>query len=151
MLESAIPAIERLESLIAATNTAQMSALHNVFPKLEHLEKVLATDRAEQNRNLNKFEADESLKRLEKLSEEQRVEFDALDLVGQLRLESGRALWGWEEVSFWRAGLANGPKAKSRCWRPFPEGISSLCRSAISMPLSRLVGDRSNTGMGKRS
>ena len=34
MLESAIPAIERLESLIAATNTAQMSALHNVFPKL---------------------------------------------------------------------------------------------------------------------
>ena len=97
MLESAIPAIERLESLIAATNTAQISALHNVFPKLEHLEKVLATDRAEQNRNLNQFEADESLKRLEKLSEEQRAEFDALDLVGQLRLESGRALWGWEE------------------------------------------------------
>ena len=136
MLESAIPAIERLESLIAATNTAQISALHNVFPKLEHLEKVLATDRAEQNRNLNQFEADESLKRLEKLSEEQRVEFDALDLVGQLRLESGRALWGWEEfhsgVLAWLMDPKQSHGVGDRFLKEFLlcAGVPSACRSA---------------------
>ena len=96
-LESAIPALERLESLIADTNAAQVSALQNAFPKLERLEEVLAAERAEQITGLNKFESDQSLERLEKLAEKQRAEFDALDFIGQLRLESGRDLWGWEE------------------------------------------------------
>ena len=100
MLESAIPAIERLESLIAATNTAQVIALQNVLPKLEHLEKVLAADRAERMTTLKDFEDDETLERLEKLEklvEEKSTEFDALDFIGQLRLGRGRDLWGREE------------------------------------------------------
>ena len=40
--------------------------------------------------------ADERLQRLERLAAQRRSEFDALDFVGQLRLESGRALWGPE-------------------------------------------------------
>ena len=96
-LESAISALERLEGLIADTNAAQVSALQDAFPKLERLEEVLAAERAEQITGLNKFEADPSLGRLEKLAERQRAEFDALDFIGQLRLESGRGLWGWEE------------------------------------------------------
>ena len=97
MLESAIPALEGLERLIAAIDAAHISALHNVFPKLEQLEKALAADRAEQATGLNEFEAAASLERLEKLAEEQRNEFDALDFIGQLRLGRGRDLWGWEE------------------------------------------------------
>ena len=37
MLESAIPAIERLESLIAATNTAQISALPQRLPQVGNI------------------------------------------------------------------------------------------------------------------
>ena len=40
---------------------------------------------------------DESLERLEKLSEDQRSEFDALDFIGRLSLGTGRGLWGSEE------------------------------------------------------
>ena len=47
--------------------------------------------------NLKELQTDESLVRLGKLSEEQRAEFDALDFIGEMRLESGRSLWAWEE------------------------------------------------------
>ena len=97
MLEGAIPALERLESLIATTNAAQVIALQNVLPKLEHLEKVLAADRAERITTLKDFEDDETLERLEKLAEEKSTEFDALDFIGQLMLERGQDLWGREE------------------------------------------------------
>ena len=97
LLEGAIPALERLESLIATTNAAQVIVLQNVLPKLEHLEKVLAADRAERMTTLKDFEDDETLERLEKLAEEKSTEFDALDFIGQLRLGRGRDLWGREE------------------------------------------------------
>ena len=42
LVESAIPALERLDRLIADTNGTQIVALHNVISDLEHLEKVLA-------------------------------------------------------------------------------------------------------------
>ena len=96
-LESAIPALERLESLIADTSAAQVTALQNASPMLERMEEVLAAARTEQIAGLHKFEADPSLGRLAKLAERQRTEFDALDFIGQLRLDSGRGLWGWEE------------------------------------------------------
>ena len=60
-LESAIPALERLDILIAATNAAQISSLRIALPKLEQLEKVLAADRADQLTSFSKFEANESL------------------------------------------------------------------------------------------
>ena len=72
-------------------------ALHNVFPDLEHLENVLAADKAALLKSLDDFEAHETLERLEKLAAEQRTEFDALDFVGQLRFGRGRDLWGSEE------------------------------------------------------
>ena len=97
VLESAMPALRRLQSRIADTNAAQALSLHSVFPDFERLEEVLAANSTEQETGLNKLQADESLRRLEKLTTEQRTEFDALDFIGQSRLESGRALWGWEE------------------------------------------------------
>ena len=97
LLENATPALERLERLIAAADAAQISALHSVSPSLEQLEGVLAADRAKQGKGLKKFEADESLEKLEKLSEAQRTEFDALDFIGRLSLGTGRGLWGSEE------------------------------------------------------
>ena len=69
----------------------------SVSLNLEQLEKELAADRAKQGEGLREFEADENLERLEKLAEDQRSEFDALDFIGRLRLETGRNLWGWEE------------------------------------------------------
>ena len=97
MLESAISALERLDGLITATNGAQIISLHNVHPGLQHLETALALDRAARLMSLNNLEADETLERLEKLAAEQRTEFDALDIIGQLRFGNGRDLWGWEE------------------------------------------------------
>lgn len=97
LLENATPALERLEHLIACTDAAQISALHSVSLNLEQLEKALAADQAKQVTGLKKFEADERLERLEKLSEDQRNEFDALDFIGRLRLGEGRDLWGREE------------------------------------------------------
>ena len=52
---------------------------------------------ADNIRRLDHFVSDDRLRGLEDLFESQRSEFDALDFVGGLRLESGRALWGWEE------------------------------------------------------
>ncbi len=97
MLGSAIPALERLDRLIADANSSQTIALHSVFPDLEQLEKALASDRAARLTRLNNLEAHEALERLEKLATEQRTEFDALDFNGQLRFGRGRDLWGWEE------------------------------------------------------
>ena len=96
LLESAGAALERLDSLIATTNAAQVGALRNVPPELERLEKMFAAGRAERMMSLNNFDADADLERLESLAEEQRNEFDALDLIGELRLGRGRDLWGWE-------------------------------------------------------
>ena len=97
LLENAIPALGRLERLIAATDAAKISALHSASLNLVQLEKVLKAGRVKQETGLKTFEADESLERLEKLSEDQGNEFDALDFIGQLRLGTGRSLWGWEE------------------------------------------------------
>ncbi len=97
MLEGAIPSLDRLQTLIAATNATRISDLNNALPGLEQLEHVLSEDRARQNANLRKFHVDERVTRLEASAAKQRSEFDALDFVGHLRLESGRALWGWEE------------------------------------------------------
>ena len=89
LLESAGAALERLDSLIATTNAAQVGALRNVPPELERLEKMFAAGRAERMMSLNNFDADADLERLESLAEEQRNEFDALDLIGELRLGRG--------------------------------------------------------------
>lgn len=75
----------------------EISDLNNALPALEHLEHVLAEEHARQKENLHKFDEDERLNWLEARAAEQRSQFDALDFIGQLRLESGRALWGWEE------------------------------------------------------
>ena len=97
LLENATPDLKRLGCLIADADAGQVSALHRVTPSLEQLGKALAKDRAGQGEVLRKFEADESLEKLERLSETQRSEFDALDFIGRLRLEAGRGLWGREE------------------------------------------------------
>lgn len=97
LLESVIPALERLDGLIAHTNDAQIGGLHNVFSGLENLEKALASGRAARMASLNRFKVDETLERLEKLAAEQRTEFDALDFIGQLWLGTGRDLWGREQ------------------------------------------------------
>ena len=96
-LGSVIPALERLDSLIGATNAERVSAIHNALPDLKRLAEGLAAERAEQVTGLSKFETDESLYRLKELVQEQRAEFDALDFVGWTGLASGRALWGSEE------------------------------------------------------
>ena len=97
MLDSALPALERLECRIAATDAGQIAALHNVVPKLEQVEEILVAVREEQSAILRRCEADANLEILKKLVEEQRNEFDALDFIGQLRFGNGQALWGWEE------------------------------------------------------
>ncbi len=97
LLESAIPALERLDRLIENTNGAQIAALYNVISDLENLEKVLAADQAALLTSLSNFEAHETLERLEKLATKQRTEFDALDFIGQLRFGRGQDLWGSEE------------------------------------------------------
>ena len=96
-LENATPAIERLERCMAASDAAQISDLHSVSRSLEQLEKELAADRVKQIEGLRNFEADESLERLRKLAEDQRIEFDAFDFIGRLSVGTGRGLWGSEE------------------------------------------------------
>ena len=96
-LENVITALELLDSLIGATNAAQISALHNALPDLRRVAEGLVAERVERLKDLTMFEIDESLHRLEKLVQEQRTEFDALDFVGRKGLGSGRALWGSEE------------------------------------------------------
>ena len=97
MLESAIPELERIQTLIAATKATRISDLHNALSEFEHLEHMLDEDRARHETNLHKLDADERLKGLEARASQQRSGFDALDFIGRLRLESGQALWGWEE------------------------------------------------------
>ena len=97
ILEGAIPALERLESVLAAADDARASSLRNLLPALGQLEHALAGDRARLETILNNLEADERLQRLETLAAEQRSEFDALDLIGRFRFGSGGDLWGWEE------------------------------------------------------
>ena len=81
----------------ADTTMGQIAALERLVPQLAKLEQLLAEGNEAQIAALARFAADPNLKRLRDLVEEQRSEFDALDFVGRLRLESGRALWGWEE------------------------------------------------------
>ena len=96
-LESATPAIERLERRMAASDAAQISDLHSVSHGLEQLEKELAAGRVKQIEGLRNFEADENLERLRKLAEHQRSEFDAFDFIGRLSVGTGRGLWGSED------------------------------------------------------
>ncbi len=68
-LESAVSALRRLDSLIADVNDEQLAAL---------------------------CRASSSLEPLERLAEEQRAEFDALDFIGKSAWVEGRTLWGSE-------------------------------------------------------
>ena len=68
-----------------------------MVPDLEELEESLAAERWCQVLALEQFALAEPLSELEKLIAEQRDEFDALDFVGQLRMGSGKPLWGDEE------------------------------------------------------
>ena len=77
--------------------TDHLQWLESVVPDLEELEGSLATDRCGRVLALEQFALSEPLKELEKLVAEQRKEFDALDFVGQLRMGSGKPLWGDEE------------------------------------------------------
>ncbi len=78
-------------------DAGQAAALNNLVPELERLEQLLAEENVRQVKALESLASDSSLQRLKELAEQQRNEFDALDFVSRLRLESGRALWGWEE------------------------------------------------------
>ncbi len=78
-------------------DAGQTAALNRVVPALERLEQLLAEENASEVRALESFASDADLRRLKELAEQQRSEFDALDFIGRLRLERGRALWGWEE------------------------------------------------------
>jgi len=80
-----------------AEDAGRTAALENLVPELAKLEQLLAEENDRQVKALESLASDSSLQRLKELAERQRHEFDALDFVGRLRLESGRALWGWEE------------------------------------------------------
>ena len=69
-LESAASALRRLETMIADMNDGQIADLQSVPSWLEPLERLL---------------------------EEQRAEFDALDFIGKSRWGEGQSLWGSEE------------------------------------------------------
>ena len=97
LLASAVPALEHVTNVLADSDAARIAVLHNTHSRLAHLTTVLAKEQERQEKALNKFTVDESLKRIQKLSSEQRNEFDALDFVGELGFGSGRALWGSEE------------------------------------------------------
>ena len=77
--------------------TDHLQWLESVVPDLEELEESLAAERWCQVLALEQFALAEPLNELEKLIAEQRNEFDALDFVGQLRMGSGKPLWGDEE------------------------------------------------------
>ena len=97
LLASAVPALEHVTNALSDSDAARIAALHNSHSRLAHLATVLAEEQERQEKALNKFTVDESLERIQKLSAEQRNEFDVLDFVGELRFGSGRALWGSEE------------------------------------------------------
>ena len=69
-LESAASALRQLDNLIADVNDGQIADLHRASSTLEPLERLL---------------------------EEQRAEFDALDFIGISGWGEGRTLWGSEE------------------------------------------------------
>ena len=96
-LESAIPALARLENMMAAVNSRGIALFPDVFSELQKLEARLEAGRLEQLAGLDKVVVDEQLKELEELADADLTGFDALDLVGRARLGSGRALWGSEE------------------------------------------------------
>ncbi len=77
--------------------TDHLQWLESVVPDLEELEGSLATERCGRVLALEQFALSEPLQELEKLVAEQCNEFDALDFVGQLRMGSGKPLWGDEE------------------------------------------------------
>lgn len=79
-----------------ASNAAHTSSLRSVLPALERLERALGQERIGQAAILRALVADERLQRLEKLAVEQQSEFDVIDFIGQMGLDSGRALWGPE-------------------------------------------------------
>ena len=84
LLASAVPALEHVTNVLADSDAARIAALHNIHSRLAHLTTVLAEEQERQEKALNKFTVDESLERIQKLSAEQRNEFDALDFVGEL-------------------------------------------------------------------
>ena len=69
-LESAASALRRLDNMITDVNDGQIADLHRASSNLEPLERLL---------------------------EEQRAEFDALDFIGKSGWGEGRTLWGSEE------------------------------------------------------
>ena len=123
VLENMIPALGHLQNLVAHTNAEQTDALHKLFPELERMQVARADKQSKETKGLDKFESGTGLKKLEQLSEEQRGEFDALDLVGLLRLETGRALWGSEEfhsgVLAWLLDPGQSHGCSQRFLRPF--------------------------------
>ena len=80
-----------------ATNTERTSPLRSVLPELERLERALGEERMGQAAMLDTLVTDERMQQLESLAAERRTEFDALDFIGELRLESGESLWASEE------------------------------------------------------
>ena len=74
-----------------------MAALRSLVPALEKLERLLAEEQAAQVRALEHFVGDRRLQELNRLLEEQRSEFDALEFIGRLRVDSGSDLWAREE------------------------------------------------------
>ena len=81
----------------ADATAGQMAGLERLVPKLAKLERLLAEENEAQIAALARFAADPNLKRLRELVEEQRYEFDALNLIGRMRLGSGRDLWASEK------------------------------------------------------
>ena len=79
------------------TTVGAVAALRSLVPDLQRLEKLLAEEWAAQVRALKRFAADERLQELERLLQEQRSEFDALEFIGRLGLYSGSDLWAREE------------------------------------------------------
>ena len=140
-MENVIPALERLDSLIGAANAAPISALRNVVPDLERLGERLNAEHAEQVTGLSKFEMDENLHRLEKLVQEQRTEFDALDFIGWKGLGSGRALWGSEEFHSNVLAWLLDPRQSHGLGDRF---LNHFLLSA-GVPLAGDTGDRSTT------
>ena len=140
-LENVIPSLERLDNLIGTTNAARISALHNVLPNLKRLEEGISAERAEQLTGLSKFGMDESLDRLEKLVQEQRTEFDALDFVGWQGFGSGRALWGSEEFHSNVLAWLLDPRQNHSLGDRF---LNHFLLSA-GVPLAGDTGDRSTT------
>lgn len=88
------------------------AALDGVVPAIEQLERALGEERMRLAASLDALIADERLQRLERLADQQRSEFDGLDFIGESRLGSGQALWGWEEFHSDVLALLLNPKER---------------------------------------